>query len=413
MLAPGLLVIVLRLALLPLIPMPAPEIHDEFSYLLGAETFASGRLTNPTPDAWQHLETFHVNMRTSYHSMYPPALFVFPALGILLANNAWIGELLGVAVMCSAITWMLQGWVPAYWALLGGLWAALRFGIFSYWVNSYWGGAMAATAGALVLGAVARILRARQTGEARVKDGILLALGLVLLANSRPLEGLLFSLPLLGYLVVRIVRCDASLRRKLLSRIALPAGLLLLAGALWMLHYDSRTVGNPWKMPYMVNHAEYHLTNPFLGQVRNPIPAYRHDSMRRFYVIHELPDYLDSQSFWGVRQIVARNAAIVYVFFFCPVGLLMLAGWLRMMRSPAQSMIAVSAVAAVVPSLVGLWPPHGHYAAPATGAFILVGLMGLRRLRTTKVRGARIGRALSMAVVIIRSELPNRLFSLK
>jgi hypothetical protein len=234
-----------------------------------------------------------------------------------------------------------------------------------------------------------------------VKDGVLLALGLILLANSRPLEGLLFSLPLLVYLVVRIIRSDAGLRGKLLSRIALPAGLLLLAGALWMLYYDSRTVGNPWTMPYMVNHAEYHVTKPFLGQARNPIPAYRHDSMRRFYVIHELPDYLDSRTFWGVRQLVERNAAIVYVFFLCPVGLLLLAGWLRVLRRPAQSMIAVAAVAAVVPSLVGLWPPHGHYAAPATGAFILIGLVGLRRLRTAKVRGAKIGLALSRAVVIL------------
>jgi hypothetical protein len=64
-------------------------------------------------------------------------------------------------------------------------------------------------------------------------------------------------------------------------------------------------------------------------------------------------------------------------------------------------MIAVSAVAAVVPSVVGLWPPHGHYAAPATGAFILVGLVGLRLLRTAKVRGASIGLALSRAVVIL------------
>ena len=194
-LAPGLLVIVLRLALLPLIPVPAPEIHDEFSYLLGAQTFAAGRLTNPTPEAWQHFETFHVNLRPSYHSMYPPAQFLFPALGIVLANKAWIGVLLSVAVMCSAITWMLEGWLPAHWALLGGLWAALRFGIFSYWVNSYWGGAMAATAGALVLGAAARILvRAAQPPACprrtsrwpRVRDGVLLALGLILLANSRP-----------------------------------------------------------------------------------------------------------------------------------------------------------------------------------------------------------------------------------
>ena len=137
-LAPGLLVIVLRLALLPLIPVPIPAVHDEFSNLLGAETFAAGRLTNPTPPAWQHLETFHVNLRPTYHSMYPPAQFLFPALGLALANSAWGGVLLGVAVMCSAITWMLLGWFPARWALLGGMWTALRFGIFSYWVNSYW-----------------------------------------------------------------------------------------------------------------------------------------------------------------------------------------------------------------------------------------------------------------------------------
>ena len=115
-----------------------------------------------------------------------------------------------------------------------------------------------------------------------------------------------------------------------------PPDYLLLAGAAWMLYYDSRTVGSPWTMPYMVNHAEYHISKPFLGQTMNPIPAYRHESMRRFYIIHELPDYLDSRSLWGVRQIVERNAAIVYVFFFCPVGLLMLAGWLRLLRRPAQ-----------------------------------------------------------------------------
>jgi hypothetical protein len=401
MLAPGLLVIVLRLALLPLIPVPAPEIHDEFSYLLGAETFAAGRLTNPTPEAWQHFESFHINLRPTYHSMYPPASFLFPALGLVLANKAWFGVLLGTAIMCSAITWMLQGWLPSRWALLGGLWAALRFGIFSYWVNSYWGGAMAATAGALVLGAAPRILGRRRSRNARVVDGVLLALGLILLANSRPLEGLLFSLPVLVYLVVGIIRSDAVRRGKLFSRIVMPAGILLLTGAAWMLYYNSRTVGNAWTMPYTVNQAEYHISKPFLGQARSPIPVYRHDSMRRFYIMHELPDYLDSQNSWGVRQLVERNAAILYVFFFCPVGLLMLAGWLRLLRRPAYAVVAVSVVAAVAPSLAGLWPPHGHYAAPATGAFILVGLVGLRLLRTAKLRGASIGPALSRAVIIL------------
>ena len=70
-----LLVIAVALAgralLLPVVGIPSPRINDEYSYLLMADTFSHHRLTNPTPPAWQHFETFHVNMTPTYHSKYP------------------------------------------------------------------------------------------------------------------------------------------------------------------------------------------------------------------------------------------------------------------------------------------------------------------------------------------------------
>ena len=146
------------------LPIPKPAIQDEFSYLLASDTFASGRLTNPTPPLAEHFETLQEIVQPTYASKYPPLLGPGDGAWPKALGRAVDRRVAELGVLCATLCWALQGWLPPVWALAGSLIALLRIGIVSYWTESYWGGSCAAIGGALVIGAVPRLIRRPRAG---------------------------------------------------------------------------------------------------------------------------------------------------------------------------------------------------------------------------------------------------------
>jgi hypothetical protein len=260
-----------------LVGPPQPYVTDEFSYLLAADTFAHGRITNPTHPLWVHFESSHTIHQPTYMSKYPPAQGVMLAIGQITTGYPIVGVWLSVGLMCAAICAMLYAWIPPRWALLGGFLTVVHpsIGITGYWAQSYWGGAVAATGGALVCGELRRIMR-----EPRVGNAILFAIGLVILANSRPYEALLVSLPALSVLAGWMLTKNGPPASHSIKFIIVPiVAIVTLAGAV-MAFYNVRITGNVLRMPYMVHERTYMTAPIFLLQRPSPEPVYHHRIIR-------------------------------------------------------------------------------------------------------------------------------------
>jgi len=389
-----MVVVVFRLSVLPLLPVPIPGIHDEFSYLLMADTFAHGRLANPTHPMWISFETFHVNWVPTYSSIYPPAQGFVMAIGQLL-GNPWIGVLLSDAAMCAAILWMLQAWMPARWALLGGVFAALNLGIASYWMNSYWGGAVAGAGGTLVLGALARIRRRASIGSA-----LILGLGIAILANSRPYEGLLFCAPsgvwLLAWLAGRVKSRDpAGVRIRI---VLLPLTAVMVPTLAFIGYYNWRLTGNALLFPHVLNTRTYHSTPLFLWEHLKPELTYNNQQFEDFYNGWEREDY---QTTWkDARVVTAEKLARMGVEFFWPGTLFLLPTVPFAFRDRKMRLLVFTFFLCLAGVFAVIWSAP-HYAAPLTCIIYALLARSVRHLRTMKWKARPVGVALSRALLML------------
>ncbi len=349
-----------------LLGISEPMFHDEFSYLLAADTFAHGRLTNPTHPMWVHFESFHIIHQPTYMSKYPAAQGLALAIGQILGGHPIVGVWMSFGIMCAAICWMLHGWMTPRWALLGGMLALINpmLGIASYWAQSYWGGAIAASGGALLLGGVRRLMR-----RSHVSDALFTGAGLAVLANSRPYEGLLFSLPAGAFLLTWMLSKRGPSVTVSLRRIVMPIFIVLILTGTAMGFYNFCVTGNALRLPYQVHEETYAVAPVFIWQDLRPEPAYLHRDVHDFhadyipiyFAQHSLSGFLEKNIgfIWESVKSYLNVFAIPFLAAFYPlIRWALRNGWGRralIIYAVLLSGLVLSTVTAV------------HYAAPITG----------------------------------------------
>jgi hypothetical protein len=392
-----LVALVGRAMLLPWIGVPQPRINDEFSYLLMGDTFSHFRLTNPTPAAWRYFETFHVNLQPTYHSKYPVAPGVALAFGQLFFRQPWIGVYLVTALMCGAFCWALQAFVPPGWALLGALLATVRLAFFSYWVNSYWGGSMAALGGALALGAVVRLFDTAPSEHRRIWLATLFTIALLLLATSRPYEGFAFSVPSLAYFSYKLGKglAHRDLRFRSTGMPVLVGGL---AGLSMMAYYNLRTTGDPLLLPHLLNERVYSPLPLFLWQKTKPPLTFHDPVFAKFF-----EDTVNEYHFEGRRSpselFGLETGRLLFNGFFyvgASLALPVLIGFLAAWRDARLRITAWAAVATGLGVALCIYSLP-HYAAPATVTVYIFAAAGLRYLWS---QGGAGERAFAVAVCL-------------
>jgi len=380
-----LLPIALRLALLPEYPIPTPNVSDDSSYLLIADTLRHFRLANSAHPLHQFFETYFVLQEPAYASIFPLGQGLILALGWTIFSHPWAGVALSIGALCALCYWMLRAWTTPGWALIGGLLAVIEFGPLSQWMNSYWGGAGAACAGCVVFGALPRL-----QGDGRARYSALLGLGIGVHWLCRPYETIFLVVSVVLYLLP----AWRSMARPALWALAIviPAVALSLA--------QNRAVTGSWTtLPYQLSQYQYGVPTTFTVQ---PIPAPHQPLTREQQLDYDVQSQVHgagTDTFAGYWQRWAGRIRFYRFFFLAPLYLVLPVFLLRM-REYRFTWVVLTIFAFSIGT--NFYPYfYSHYIAALTCLFVLISVVGLERLSLWCIRGIAAGQDIARILLLL------------
>jgi hypothetical protein len=362
--------VILRLALLRFHPVPTPDTADDFSYLLLGDTLAHWRLANPVHPMHRFFEAVFIFQEPSYSSIFSPGQGLALALGQIVFGSPWAGVVLSVALLCASSYWMLRAWTTPMWALIGGLLAVFEFGPLSQWMNSYWGGAVAASAGCLVFGSLPR-LRAKW----RSRDAILLGVGMGVHMLTRPFESVLLALCVVLYFAPVVIH---RIEWPDLAKTTMIALLAVVPAIALTLFHDRAVTGSWTTLPYSLSRYQYGVPTTFTVQP-NPVP---HRSLTHEqsidYQAQRLVHGEGTDTVRGYFDRLLSRLRFYRFFFFAPLYLV-LPFFLVSIREFRFLWVLLSVIVfALGTNFYPYFQPH--YIAALTCVFLLISVTALERV---------------------------------
>ena len=377
--------VALRLLLLSHHPIPTPDVYDEFSHLLEADTLRHFLLANPPHALPEFFETFFVLQEPTYSSIYPAGQGLAMAIGWIIFGLPWAGVLLGVAAFCSLCYWMLRAWTTPAWALAGGLLAVIEFGPLSQWTNSYWGGALAAAAGCLVFGSLPR-LRA----SARTRDAVLLGAGLGLHLLIRQFESI--------FLFVVVVLYFLPAMRRPIAKLVGIAALVVLPAVFLTLVQNKLVTGSWTTLPEMLSQYQYGVPASLTFQA----PQVPHRQLTQ----QQAMDFKMQLSFHQGQETIGsyfqrlEYRVRFYRFFFLPPLYLVAVAFFWSLRE--YRFVWVVVTLAIFALGTNFFPAFQiHYVAAVTCLFVLVSITGLQQMSRLRIRGHAAGQEAAVLIAVL------------